>query len=304
MHKFTLILVFFVQFLKLNASICNELGYIKSELLFLKPFQDGLQCNCRPVEIVDVETVEGIIDSTIKENDRDPKYNWDFGFRLGGGYFVPCSNWQVEAFYTHFDSTANIIKNPDGWLKWKLNLNILDLSAKYLFHVHCFDIGVYTSLRFADIDQKTHFESVTSVKRITAADGQESTTLQIRNKKARQQSPMIGPLLGTSIVWKACENFGFCADISIGSLYGRFKIKEKSIDNYSNANYLTRKKRPFSCCQAVVDSTLGAYITTKVCKFNVAFFLGWEQHRYFNFNAINTGDFCFDGINFSATVHF
>src|ERR1700722_7870136 len=63
--------------------------FLDAEVLFLRASEGGLSSVCDSITITDT-TVGGTVVSTLDGTGRDPDFDWDFGFRVGAGYELPC----------------------------------------------------------------------------------------------------------------------------------------------------------------------------------------------------------------------
>src|SRR6185436_20647961 len=96
---------------------------------------------------------------TFKGRGRDPRFEWNPGFRIGAGYEFACSNWDVGALWTHLDSRAH--RCDENRFRWHVHLDVIDLLVDYQSDCNsCFVLRPYLGVRIARIDQKLRFGEV------------------------------------------------------------------------------------------------------------------------------------------------
>ena len=109
-----------------ETDCCCTQGFISADLLYWRAFENGLDV-CVPQSETNTVT-DGTVASTFKGRARDPRFNWDPGFRLGAGFNLGCSNLDVAAYWTHFYSNSHGGRNRP---RWKIHFDTVDVIAGY-----------------------------------------------------------------------------------------------------------------------------------------------------------------------------
>jgi hypothetical protein len=296
-------------------------GFVSADLLYWRAFEDGLT-DCFPLEAVDDVSSDGNIISRFKGKGKDPRFDWDAGFRLGAGYEF-ASGWDIAAFWTHFHSHSNRHHRKDDGIRnehqnrWRLDFEVVDLLVGREFNLgSCFTLTPFGGLRGAKIEQKlrSNFANredsyVNSSSEIFFSNFNPSSCAAgdfTRSNGHRKQKFLgIGPLIGIEADWNLGCGFSLYANASVAALYGYFHVRlNESNEFFDGADYWNVKWN-LSACEAVVDVGLGVRWHTYLCGSLVWLQLGLEHHRYFNQNRFGDyGDLCLDGANFSAGIAF
>src|SRR5437879_527678 len=81
--------------------------FLTGELLWWKAEEDGLTYTYK--------TNNPTGDSS--ENDirlEEMDFDWDYGYRVGGGFNIPHDHWDIYFCWTHLDTSSRTHKNGDG----------------------------------------------------------------------------------------------------------------------------------------------------------------------------------------------
>src|ERR1700722_9617511 len=156
---------------------------------------------------------------------ENPKFEWDFGFKVGMGYRIPHDRWDVKlqfiSFQTHTDNEKkgelvplwqmagpSIVEKID--LHWRLHLGIVDLllgklyvPAKTLFLTP--EIGI----RAGSVRQKYYLDD--------NVDG----VVHMKNKYFG-----VGPNVGLLGQWSWGGGWSLCARSFLSLLFGEFYVHQ------------------------------------------------------------------------------
>lgn len=297
-----------------ESSLCNPCqpsccvrGFISADLLYWRAFESGLD-DCYAIEFCDDVSSGGTVVSRFKGKGRNPHFNWDPGFRIGAGVSLENSQWALAAFWTHFHSHAHSSHNPGHKLKWKLDLDIVDLVLAYDYDLNtCAHLRPFIGLRWANIDQNLHLNSGRhSFSSTSSCSSTSSWDSQFTNNRKKQDFFGVGPLIGLEADWAMGCGFSFYINGAFSWLYGKFKVKLHDSNVYSDIISYCSVSKHLDANVAAADAGLGIRWQTCLCKnMQLLLQLGLEHHRYYDFNRIrNCGDLSFDGVNFSAAVEF
>lgn len=275
-----------------QADCCCTQGFISADLLYWRAFENGLDV-CVPQSETNTVLPGGVVTSTFKGKARDPRFNWNPGFRLGTGFNLGCSKWDVAAYWTHFYSNSHGGGNRPHW---KIHFDTVDVIVGYDCDLFCcFTIKPFAGLRGAGIRQRLRIRDLS-----TSPIAESSHT---RNK---ERFFGIGPLIGLEGDWWLGCGFSLYANASVGWLYGNFHVKLNELDRFVDAIDTSRIKKRLDNTLAVADAALGIRWQKCFCN-NMRLVLqcGLEHHRYFDYNRFGSyGDLSFDGVNFSGAVEF
>lgn len=272
---------------------CCIHGYVSAEFLYWRAFQSGL-CQCIPETITDTIS-DGIVTSTVRGRGRNPRFNWDPGFRIGLGTELGC-NWDIAATWTHLHSTAHRNSSLNK-IRWKVDFDVVDLVAVYEARISpCFALYPFAGLRGARIEQKLSFEETVLIV------GSDVDTFDISNRETFNGA---GPLIGLELDFNIWCDLSLYANASVGWLYGNYKVRFNEFDETEDTISSTRIRSRLDGTLGCVDAGIG--IRWQQCFYNTKLILGvgLEHHRYFDYNRFGDyGDLSFDGINVSAGIAF
>lgn len=294
-----------------NATTCTEIPcccpcppkgqiFIGAEVLYWRAFQDGLD-QCVPTGASDTVLPDGRIISTFEGRGRDPSFEWNPGFRIAAGYEFACSNWDVGAFWTHFNSRAHRSLSDEERLRWHVNLDVIDLLAAYQYDFDsCFSLRPYLGVRVARIDQRLRLGGVPNST--TFAPAGESL-FATDNK---QNFTGVGPLVGLEVDFQVACGFSLFVNGAVSWLYGSNDARlTNSIATVDVIDFSNIKNKTHSTLMAT-DASFGIRWQTCFCNDTQLFIqLAYEHHRYFDYSRIGKcGDLSFDGFSLGVGIGF
>lgn len=285
------------------CSPCQPLrghGFIGAELLYWRAFQDGLDI-CTPTDVSDTVLSDGRIISTFKGKGKDPSFEWNPGFRIGAGYEFACSNWDVGALWTHFNSKAHRSLPDENRFRWHINLDVIDLLVAYQSDFNsCFSLRPYLGVRVARIDQKLLQGGVRdSITFATASENLFGT-----NNKHKFTG--VGPLFGLEVDLQVTCGFSLYANGTVSWLYGRNDVRlTNSTATVDVIDFCSIRNKTRSTLMAA-DASFGIRWQTCFCNDKQFFLqLGYEHHRYFDYSRMGQcGDLSFDGLSLGGGIGF
>lgn len=275
-------------------------GFIGIDLLYWRAFQNGLD-TCIPIDASDTVLSDGRIISTFEGKGKDPRFEWNPGFRIGGGYEFACSNWDVGALWTHFNSKAHGSLCNENKTRWNIDLDVLDLLVAYQCDFNsCFSLRPYLGLRGARIDEKLRLGGFP-----------DSTTFAIAGENLigthnKHKFIGVGPLFGLEADLEVACDFSLYVNGAVSWLYGcnhvRLTNSAATVDVIDFCNI----KNKVNSTLMVADASFGVRWHTCICTDKQVFLqLGYEHHSYFDYSRIGKcGDLSFDGLNFGAGIGF
>lgn len=252
---------------------------------------------------------------------RHPRFDWDFGFRLGLGSSVPCLPLDIALDWTYYSTTIHQHQKTDSndltnvnnqlgmfpiWalsedtisgdyvseakLKWQITLNQIDLKCTQLqLCCHHFDFRPYVGLRAAFINQNARIKYSGGIflYEIIAGGVNLNGTDRIRMKNDFWG---IGPKIGFEPRWNLCRSFSVFGNAGISGLIGVFDIHQKEtylgVERFSRHKHLVRLRW-------VGDLAAGIAWDTSFCdnKYLVRCQLSWEYHLFFHQLELKRDDF-------------
>jgi hypothetical protein len=270
---------------------CCGQFFFDAEAVYFRAFEGGLSGLCDSVQITDV-TEGGINVSTLTGTGRNPKFKWDWGYRLGIGSDLANTNWDIRTYWTHFDSKAN-----GDTHQWKLRYNVVDLVFLYdCKWSDCIRLTPYGGARYVEIDQKLHTNFLSTV------DTNPLTSVG----RIKQDFSGVGPVLGLDADWDFNCGFSVYGNFAVAILYGSSHVRSDQTDTGITGININHLRNHVQTYQYAVDAAVGVRWKTQFCNDKILVLqFGLEDHRYFNHNQFsNCGDLSLDGISFGASVYY
>lgn len=242
---------------------------------------------------------------------REPKFEFDPGFRVAAGYDFGRDNWDVFLRWTWLHShpsdsvnagdgnlilletrvepaaiTQNfggIALSPNGKVNWGLHFNVLDFEMGYdYFFSHRFSVRPHMGVKasWIDMDYKVKY---------TAAAVLEGGTTDIRDLDAKGDSDYwgVGPCFGIDSYLHMGWGFSIYGQLAGSLLYGQFDTKYDQFDienppDMIEVNIKIRQE-DFYRLRSMVQMALGlewAYCFSG--DYLLALHIGWETQYWWN----------------------
>ncbi len=297
--------VFFVVMIGCSLKIFSEETKIKDhssshflvrgDVLYWIPEISGLDVNFGTGSIE--ETTSGGITTTVSiENDTDPAFNWNFGYRLGLGWDFDDCDWTIEGLWTDFSGTGKKSVNAGNW---KVELHQLEVSSLYQAHFSSIDLQPFIGLRAASIYQKLNSQVMTTL----TIDGDIGT--DTRTFRDKQQFYGVGPLFGLNSGYHLSRGFSFYGDFAFALFYGTYQLKfndQEIITAPATPSQTESKiKKTMRAFDFNLDLALGVqwkYLLEETGSLTMQF--GFENHQYFDQSRLGYG---FGNLAFSGFVY-
>lgn len=280
-------------------SQCGQI-LISADLLYWRPFQDRLD-RCIPTSVSGTVLSDGRIISIFEGKGKDPRFEWNPGFRIGAGYEFACSNWDVGVLWTHFDSKAHRSFEHQNKLRWHIDLDVVDFLVAYQYDFNsCFILRPYIGVRGARIDQKVRFGGFPDSKTFALTD---QNLFGTHNK---HEFTGVGPLFGLEADLRVGCGFSLYVNGAISWLYGRNDVRLTDSTATTDVIEFCSIKNKTNSTLMAADASFGFRWQTCFCK-DTQFFLqlGFEHHRYFDYSRIgDCGDLSFDGVRLGLGLGF
>lgn len=304
--------------------------FLTGEFLWWKAEEDGLTYTYKTDNPTGLSSTNNI---RLEEMDFD----WDYGYRVGGGFNIPHDQWDIYFCWTHLDTSSRTHKNGDGdglfpyWAfpngvaggsffekakaKWHLFLTMGDLELGRDFYVGKYlSVRPFLGARTAWIDQEF------KISYLNAPFIPGNTLNDFPNMKCNYWG--LGPRAGIDMQWWITRCFNIYGNAAISILYGEFKVDQKEEaeivgldmefeplqfhDSYHMARPITDLGIGFGWDSRFVDDRL-----------HVGLRVGWEQHIFFDQNQFirfvssstnslltNRGDLALEGLIASLRLDF
>lgn len=285
-------------------SPCNNHFFVRGDVLYWTPRITGLELNFGTSEIA-----ESFVDCTqilvTKENDRDPHFKWDAGYRAGLGYET--DKWISEVLWTHFDGNGDRRSHHSfSHGKATIKFDQVDLALAYNYDISCgLTLRPFVGVRGTRIHE--HLESILVTKLALVGN---PDALETRRLNDQQKYLGVGPLFGLEGNWDIACGFGLYGTIAGSLLYGNYEVTFDDFDFFSSPiskQIYSFNKRHLHAFDYNLDLGVGInWHKTFGKRFELNMKLGFEQHQYFNLNRISVGrgDVSFTGLVFAIELGF
>lgn len=246
--------------------------------------------------------------SVQKGKTKDPKFNWDWGFRVGFGYNIPHDHWDIAGSYTQFQSQSHTEESaPTGgavFPQWSINSGYAtEAKAHWRLHLQLGDlelgraIGVakwlslrpYIGVRGAWIFQKYNIEY--SGGSLVPVGNEDEVSM-------RNNFWGVGARLGLDTLWGFGQGFSLFGDGSFSLLSGFFNVHQREQLENGTVTYLNVVSHP-NTVVTMLDLALGfqydAFFSHK--KYHLGVKLGYEfnylfdQNQFMQFISGSSGSF-------------
>lgn len=291
---------------------CYGETFFRADFLYWKTNENGLNRRV-PTQVYDHIDCEGYAVSFRREKNNDPSFDWAPGFRIGLGHRFMDTCWELAAYWTNLDTTANAHLANKGRLHCDLDFNVVDLLASYKFClVSCFTLKPYFGLRVATVNQslRSLHQSIQEFQYVPEFHGHN-----------KQKFVGVGPLIGLEGVLSLKYGASIYASAAVAGLYGDYQLNFNNCDQSPDWESHYRLKQHQHSWDAALDFALGIRWehalrkTFSRCPHNVLLTLdlGLEHHHYFRLNRFNSNqssskrrgsDLYFDGFNVAAKLSF
>lgn len=275
-------------------------GFIEADLLYWRVYENGLDV-CIPTDTYDTIDSDGRVTTRLSGRGKDPRFEWNPGFRIGAGYTFPCDLWTFAAYWTHFHTHAHRHQRHGNRAHLDIRFDVVDVVSIYEARLSPrFALRPFFGLRGAKIDQKLHSKTDSSYSSDSSSG---YGTGRLHNK---QEFSGIGPVIGLEADWTVGCGFSVYAEASVSWLYGKFRVKLNETNKLAYAYDYFRQKKHLDTNIWVVDAGFGIRRSMCFCgDKQILLQLGLEHHRYFDYNRLGgCGDLSFDGLTFSVGTEF
>jgi len=275
---------------------CN--WHFRKELLYWTTFEDGLAFTNKHSDVLTT-------DDFTNTHKIHPDFHWEYGFRLAGGYTVPCTDWTFWVSWANIASKATGQKkgnsgppdfdgrfplwsmSPDRLMgdyvsdakaRWNLTTNIVDIEAQYKYCWCNLEVTPQIGLRVAIINQKLNAKYTGG----TFFSGIDENVM-------RNRFVGVGPRMGsgaTYYIWRGISTFA--ATPMYGNFYDSHRETYLGADLYSahnrrsNFTWSFDYQFGFQWEGVVFDSWPKIFLA-----------VAWEGNEFFRQNRMQRGEFGF-----------
>ena len=265
---------------------------------------------------------------TDRSRAKNPKFNFDAGFRLGLSTVCPDGCWDAALNWTHFHTKAKASGFSDFPLeadednttttgvffipayervagafpdliegRWTLDMDLVDLEIAHKFFVsRCLVLRPFVGLRGARIDQGYKIHSAAN------RSGTIDDDVYVSYVRMKNDFLGIGPRIGFDIEFEVGCGVVVFAEAAGSILYGTFDRHAREF--YDDADDLdvveyTLKSSADRCSRAISDLSIGLKWEHCFCWCNhyhpISLTAAWEHHGFYEFN-----DFAFGSNGFNS----
>jgi hypothetical protein len=279
--------------------------FVGADLLYWTPRTQGVELDFGRSSIVQTTVGDDVTITAMDELDVDPKFKWNAGYRIAAGYQFACSDLEIDAFWTHFQSTGSRCVSGERDLlnsgKYRVKLDQFDVVMAYnVCLASSLTFKPFFGVRGTRIRQSVRAEVTTDI--LFAPDTLATGT---RTWNDKQRFTGIGPVLGFQGDWNIGKGFGIYGSAAGSVLYGFDKIRFENSEVFSapiSDAVFTEGKKNLHRYNCNMDLAVGLRWQTCIMdKFQLTMKLGFEHHQYFNTSYLGPSrdDLCFDGGIFS-----
>ncbi len=305
--------------------------YLIGEFLWMKAEEDGLSYSYKTNNPLGLSS-----DNDIRLEEMD--FDWNYGFRVGGGFDIPHDHWDVSFSWTSLDTQSKTHKLGDEgeglfpyWAfpqsiaggeffdrakgKWTLFLNMGDAVLGKDFYVgKSLSVRPFIGPRTAWIDQKFKVDYINAaiMPGATLSDSIEMSC----------DYWGLGPRAGVDMQWWLTKRFNIYATAAISLLYGEFNIHQKEQAEIEELMFSVEPLQfhdSFHIARPITDLGIGFGWDTLFAydSLHIGLKVGWEQHVFFDQNQFirfvnsstnsllsNRGDLALEGLIASLRLDF
>lgn len=287
-----------------------------AEALVFKACEDGLAYGTEVTEqfVGCSDCVRQPIESHVKH----PHFKWDWGFRLGLSYALPCDCWGVQVDWTHFrthargsfagnphsvsstvpgsffipgwgsTSQAGFINNTTAHLNLRVDLVDVELGRAFCIS-QCLTLRPHIGVRAAWINQRYHVNSFG-----LDSDAVPVIDELIQEVNLKTDFTAAGLRGGLDSQWDLGCGFSLYGCAAVSVVYGSYDNRSQNFwqneppgsPESPSEFFDVEQKDDFCACRAITDAGLGLRWRGCLCgdSLLVTLQLGWEHHLFINFN--------------------
>ena len=237
----------------------------------------------------------------VEGKSKQAHFDWDLGFRVGGGYNFEHDEWDAQVYFTWFETDADnrthADKNgilfpqiglPEGSGKkakihWDVDYYVIDAELGRNFFVSKFlAFRPFFGIETAWVNQEMRFN-----ERFAPGSNQTQTHLIV---KSRNDFWGIGPRTGVDSTWYFGEHFSLFGNLSGALLWGDFDVRDKEKTTGVGSIKLTNAEGDFHAIVPNVKTILGLQWDTNFSenehhigiKLGYEFQYLWKQNQMLN----------------------
>lgn len=309
----------------------SSILFFTGDFLLWKSVENGLEY----VVLTDDPTQ---VDRKEKKTLKQPRFNYDVGFRIGAGYHLPYDSWDLFAEWTCFhtlvsshtysgvalfglftpwSSFSDVAETAfmHGQSHWDLKLDLLDVELARSYAVSK-KLWIRPSLgiRTAWIKQRDDLRNDTFF----------GVTLWKNEIHLTNNYSAVGPKASLATTWDLFWGMNVYGSGTLSLLYGDFDIKLRENLHYTPSLHLPVKKQKLNnhlqLVRPVIDLQIGLGWDTWIIRDKLHFNIKtcWEQMIFLGQNQLlrlsspdfpgntmsNLGDLSFQGLSLSARIDF
>ena len=159
------------------------------------------------------------------------EFEWDFGYQVGIGAFLPIVKWEILGTYTHFGTQDVEGKGeipPSLLVNLKGSYYVFSQNVKSTYKIE-YDAAEVVLKRSSFLGSMFGLGSSLGAKKTWIDQDQRVEYSSIENTltevKDRCRFEGVGPVLGMNLNWNLFWNLSLTGDVKAALLYGDFEVK-------------------------------------------------------------------------------
>jgi len=244
---------------------------------------------------------------------QHPKFEFEPGFKVGAGVFLPHDGWDLYACYTWLHggrhtngisatsstNAINLVPSSGAGIAvaqvlgesctWKQRFNVIDLELGRNFFISRFlSLRPFAGLKGARIREHLHFNSMGQG---TSGGLNPGITLSPTQQYRRQNMWGLGPRIGLDSLWHFTKEFGLYADFAFSLLWTDYHThfhdtSTSSSTGISVTSITVFTKEVITNVTPVVEVGLGLSYMHWFCgdDYFLEAHAGWEGQCWWDFN--------------------
>jgi hypothetical protein len=294
---------------------CNGDLLIEVAGLYWNSHQEGLEYAVSNQVKVNVDSATSILgaNNLVRAKLENPKFDWNFGYKIGLGYTTTCDSWDLGVYWTsykgHADSniqelpennqtlitlwsdaelTRNLIHNIayEIHTNWHLDLDLIDLElGREYWTSPRMTLRPHVGLRIAFIDQNYHIDHFGGSW--TAIGNQPNYVNEV---ELNNDFHGVGIRAGLNLRWHLGCGWGVYNNFAGSIVYGRFDVDHNETNRRTQTPFSKTKiletSEGLRAARPMLDLDLGIQWTALICdcKYGLTAMFGWEEHLFFHQN--------------------
>lgn len=208
--------------------------FISADALYWKIFEGGAEYIVTDVnQFGSISEIKPVVGSLT----RKANFDWKWGYRIAGAYYLPHDDWDIDVQFTHYETTATdstVTENALGVLispaiagifafqaqiDWHIKYSTIDLDIGRNFFLNPYlSIRPHIGIRGAWINQRMS-AFIEQISDLVPVEVQLHIPISTKNEFSG-----VGPIAGIDTQWFFNSHWSFFSQFSAELLYGKFEV--------------------------------------------------------------------------------